>query len=71
MLENLALAVSALCTFYGAARLYYATNSPDSSGTIRLLGGAAALVAGLITATLVLRSKIHWRRIQKQNRERT
>jgi hypothetical protein len=71
MLENLALFVSAFCSLYGAALLYDATTSLDTSAGPRLLGGAVALAVGLITATLVLKSKLHWRRVQKQYRGRT
>lgn len=71
MLENLGLFISALSTLYGSALLYDATTSSDISAGFRLLGGAIALAAGLITAAPVLRSKLQWRRIQKQNRPRS
>jgi hypothetical protein len=68
MLENLALCGSALCILCGTALLYNSTSSLDTSAAFRLLGGSFVLAAGLITATLVLRSKLHWRRIRKQYR---
>jgi hypothetical protein len=68
MLENFGLGAAALAIFAGAALLYDAASTPDTNAFFRLLGAAVALAAGLITAALVLRSKLHWRRIQKQNR---
>jgi hypothetical protein len=68
MLENLALAVSLLSMFLGSALLYDAAGAKDANAIFRLLAGAAILTAGLVTAALVVRSKLHWRQIQKQNR---
>jgi hypothetical protein len=68
MLENFALGVAALAIFAGAALLHDAASTPDTNAFFLLLGAAVVLAAGLITAALVLRSKLHWRRIHKQNR---
>ena len=69
MLENLGLAIATLCTMYGAALLYDAASAYDESSAFRLFGGAVALAGGIITIVLITRSKLHWRRIQKQNRQ--
>lgn len=71
MLENFGLSVAAFVTLAGAALLYNASSAHDASAAFQLLGAAVVLTAGLITAGLVLRSKLHWWRIQKQNRQRT
>jgi hypothetical protein len=71
MLENLGLSVAALFILGGGTLLFDITPARDSSAIFRMLGGAVALAAGLITAALVLRIKFHWWRIQKQNRQRT
>jgi hypothetical protein len=71
MLENLGLFAAALCTLFGADLLYDAASAHDQGAAFRLLGGAVALVAGLVTVVLVIRSKLYWRRIRKQYRDRT
>jgi len=68
MLENLGLAIAILAVFSGSALLYDAAAAGDATALVRLLAGAALLTAGLVTAALVVRSKLHWRQIQKQNR---
>ena len=70
MFKMLGLAVATLCTIYGAALLYDAASTHYENSAFRLFGGAAALAAGIITAVLVAKSELHWRRIQKQNRQR-
>jgi uncharacterized paraquat-inducible protein A len=68
MLENFGLAVAALLVISGAAFLISGiTTSPNADATVSLFGGAAAFAAGVILAVLTARSKLHWRRIQKQN----
>jgi len=68
MLENFGLAIAILAIFSGSALLYDAATAGDATALIRLLAGAALLTAGLVTAALVVRSKLHWRQVQKQNR---
>jgi len=68
MLENLGLAIAILSIFSGSALLYDAATAADVTALFRLLAGAALLTAGLVTAALVVRSKLHWRQFQKQNR---
>lgn len=68
MLENLGLSAAVLLTLVGAFVLLDATSTPDASSPFRLLAGAATLAAGAISAAHSIRSKLHWRRIQKQNR---
>jgi len=70
MLENFGLVISFLSILSGSALLYDAATSADANAIFRLLGGAAVLTAGIVTAALVVRSKLHWRQIQKQNRPR-
>jgi len=71
MLENLALTTAALLILAGAALLYDASSTQDVGASYHLLAAAVALTGGLITVVLVTRSKFHWRRIQKQNRDDT
>ena len=72
MLENLGLAVAVLLTISGAAFLIIGiTAAPNADATLGLFGGAAALAAGVILAVLTARSKLHWRRIEKENRPRS
>jgi hypothetical protein len=68
MLENLGLAMAIFSIFSGSALLYDAATAGDATALFRLLAGAALLTAGLVTAALVIRGKLHWRQIQKQNR---
>ena len=68
MLENLGLAIAILAIFSGSALLYDAATAGDATALFRLLAAAALLTAGLVTTALVVRSKLHWRQIQKQNR---
>jgi hypothetical protein len=68
MLENFGLAISALSMLSGSALVYDAASAPDANAILRLLAGAALLTTGLVTTPLVVRSKLHWRQIQKQNR---
>ena len=69
MLENVELFAAALAILAGAALLYDASTTRDVGASYRLFVAAVALAGGLITGALVTRSKLHWRRIQKQNRD--
>lgn len=71
MLENFGLSAAALFILGGAFLLLDATSTPDASAPFRLLAGAAVVAAGVIAAALTIRSKLYWRRIQKQNHDRT
>ena len=68
-MENIGLTAAALAIVAGAALLYRAASTHDADATFLLLGAAAALAAGTITCVLALKSKLFWRRIQRQNRE--
>jgi len=72
MLENLGLSIAILLAMFGAALLFSGICvASGQNAVLSLFGGAVALATGLITSVLFLRSKLHWRRIQKQNHDRT
>ena len=66
MLGNLDIAVATICTISGALLLY---NGIALSDMNQLLGGAALLSVGLVTAFLVVKSKLQWARTLKRYRE--
>lgn len=65
MLENFGLAAAAIVTLAGGALLYNAASTSDTNAPLLLLGAAVALAAGLITAALLLKSKLHGWRVQR------
>jgi len=66
MPENFGLSAAAIVILAGAALLYDAASTSDANAPLLLLGAAVALAAGLITTILLLNSKLHWWRIQRQ-----
>lgn len=72
MLENIGLVAGTLLATLGAALLFGGPSAgPNQNAAFALIGGAAAFAAGLIAVALILKSKLYWHRIQKQNRQRT
>jgi hypothetical protein len=67
MLGNLGLAVAIICALSGAFLLYNGTTTSDMN---QVLGGAALLSVGLLTAFLVVKSKLEWARTLNRYRER-
>jgi hypothetical protein len=66
MLENFGLVVAALFVLSGSGLLY--DGAADTNAAFRLLGGATLLAAGLVAGALVLRSKLYWKRIEREDR---
>jgi hypothetical protein len=67
MLENFGIAVAAISALSGVFLLYNGITSSDMN---QVLGGAALLSGGLVTAFLVVKSKLEWARTLKRYRER-
>ena len=66
MLENFGIAVAAISSLSGVFLLY---NGITSSDINQLLGGAALLSGGLVTAFLVVKSKLEWARTLQRYRK--
>ena len=66
MLENLGIAAASICMLSGAFLVYNGIALSDMS---QVLGSAALLSVGLITAFLVVKSKLEWWRTLKRHRE--
>jgi len=67
MLGNLGIAAASICILSGAFLLY---NGIAQSDMNQVLGGSALLSVGLVTAFLVVKSKLEWARTLKRYRER-
>lgn len=72
MLENLGLVSASLVAMLGAVLLFSGTSSAlNENAALSLIGGAAALAGGIIAVVLILKSKLHSRRIERHYRGRT
>jgi len=69
MLENLGFVFAAICILAGLFLLSDTGSGPDANSGARLLGGAALLNAGMITVWIAAKSKLAWRRAEKEMRE--
>jgi len=67
MLGNLGIAAASICIPAGVFLLYNGISQSDMN---QVLGGAALLSVGLVTAFLVVKSKLEWARTLKRYRER-
>ena len=66
MLENLGIAAASICMLSGAFLVYNGIALSDMS---QVVGGAALLSVGLVTAFLVVKSKLEWWRTLRRHRE--
>jgi hypothetical protein len=66
MLENFGIAAAEISSLSGVFLLYNGITSSDMN---QLLGGAALLSGGLVTAVLVAKSKLEWARTLKRYRK--
>ena len=66
MLENLGLVFSLIFNLSGVLLLYNSSVGRDANSGFPLIGGAAVLAAGLITAWISGKSKLVWWRAAKE-----
>jgi uncharacterized membrane protein HdeD (DUF308 family) len=67
MLANLGIAIAAISAVCGVLLLYNGITSSDMN---QVLCGAVLLSVGLVTAFVVVKSKLEWARKLKRDRER-